>query len=31
MRNKAMVECKERYEKRQHEQIDTLAEIAAKL
>jgi len=31
MRNKAMVERKDRYEKRQHEQIDTLAKIAAKL
>lgn len=31
LRNKAMVARKERYEQRQHEQIDTLPEIAAKL
>ena len=29
MRTEAMVARKERYEKRQHEQIDTVAEIAA--
>ena len=31
MRNKAMVERKDRNEKRQHEAIDTLPEIAVKL
>ena len=31
MRKKAMVNRRERYEKRQHEMIDTVAEIAQKL